>query len=300
MFFLGVDILKHLLSIAVIFQHMHSTTRYSIELNTKLTYFTDYIDGAVISFFILSGFFFKQKNSLQQFMRQYSIKILVPFFIFSVLYTILLAVLGKAKLSANIPNILFLHGVGPQLYFLPFLLFISVTYAGLHSKVKKLDLNIKLIDIVLYSFFILISFYFKTDESTGPNLYLMPLYISGFLFGRLYNQFRNKYTPFFILATIIMGYFDSRFYDFSAANILVMIAVSVSAILPAKRFPGSGGVYLMHAPIVNFCFSSLLFSLGFSGESNILGSVMFTYLFCLFSSLIFIKKFPHKKWVLLE
>jgi hypothetical protein len=300
MYFLGADILKHFLAIAVIFQHMHSSTRYSAELNIKLTHFTDYIDGAVICFFMLSGFFFKQKTTFRQFARQYSIRILLPFFLFSILYAISLAILGKAKLSTNLVNIVFLHGVGPQLYFLPFLLIISVTYAGLYSKAKALDFNIKSIDIFLYMFFLSVSFYFKTDESTGPNLNLLPFYMGGFLFGRLYNQFRFKYIPFFILIAMSIGYFDDRFYDFSAASILIVLAVNISSFLPAKRFPGSGGVYLMHAPIVNFASSTLLFKLGFSSESNILGSVILTYLFCLGFSLFIINKFPSKRWILLE
>ena len=60
----GIDILRHLFSFAVILQHMTSVSRYTVETNKKLASVIDLVDGAVIGFFFISGYLFKQPNNV--------------------------------------------------------------------------------------------------------------------------------------------------------------------------------------------------------------------------------------------
>jgi fucose 4-O-acetylase-like acetyltransferase len=125
---LGIDILRHFLTIFVILQHMTSS-RYSIDVNAEISSYEDFIDGAVAGFFIISGYYSKKQTDLLKFTRLLAIRLLVPFFIFSVTYTLILFALDKSSLSDGLYKTITLHGAGMQLYFLPYLLVVSFSFA---------------------------------------------------------------------------------------------------------------------------------------------------------------------------
>jgi hypothetical protein len=298
---LGIDILRHLLAIAVIIQHMHSTSRYSIETAKSLINFASYIDGAVICFFMLSGFFFREKLDLATCIKGQLRRLLVPFFLFSIVYAIALAILDKSPMSASLMAMSRVQGVGPQLYFLPILLVIIVTYATLEKLGRKFIRTsnlILLISVVLLAFSLL----FRTQESTGPNTLLFPLYFLGFSAGRALNLSKNKMLVAFAITTssLLVSLIDHRFYDFSLAFFCLAFAIWISSYLPKARFGGSAAVFLLHAPIINYGMSVILFRAGITEIANIISSVLLTYILCLLIFSTLIKFFPSYRWVLLE
>jgi peptidoglycan/LPS O-acetylase OafA/YrhL len=53
--YLAIDILKHLLAICVVIQHTHSSARYSTGTNARLEQLGFLVQGAVFTFFLISG-----------------------------------------------------------------------------------------------------------------------------------------------------------------------------------------------------------------------------------------------------
>lgn len=125
--YFGVDLLKHILAICVIIQHIHSNSRYSDATNNKIAQVVILVQGAVLAFFLVSGYFFHLKReasiviTLSKHARRYGKRLLVPFIIFSVINAIALLAIGKTSAHGWIREILIGHGTGPQMYFLPFL-----------------------------------------------------------------------------------------------------------------------------------------------------------------------------------
>lgn len=56
----AIDLLRHVLSVAVIIQHMPSHSRFDAGLNYFIRYVSEYVDGAVVGFFLIAGFFLSQ------------------------------------------------------------------------------------------------------------------------------------------------------------------------------------------------------------------------------------------------
>jgi Acyltransferase family len=298
---LGIDILRHLLAIAVIIQHMHSKARYSIGTTENLTNFASHIDGAVICFFMLSGFFFREKPDLAAYIKGQFRRLFVPFILFSSVYAVGLAVLGKSPLSISLISISRIQGVGPQMYFLPILLVVTVTYAILEKLGRKFIQKSHLI-LLITLFLLTCSLIFTTQESTGPNSLLFPLYCLGFFTGRAFNISKNKKLAAFtiIILSLLIGVVDHRFYDFSLAFSCLAFAIWVSSYLPKARFPGSATVFLLHAPIVNYSMSIILVYFGIIETQNIVFSVIVTYMFCMIVFYTVMKFSPSYRWLLLE
>lgn len=295
---LGIDILRHFLTIFVILQHMTSS-RYSVDVNAEISSYVDFIDGAVAGFFIISGYFSKKQTDLLKFTRLLAIRLLVPFFIFSVTYTLILFALDKSSLSDGLYKTITLHGAGMQLYFLPYLLVVSFSFAIIRYITSEKDTirNFGILMIILVLFCILI----PTPVSTGNNLKLLPFYFLAYISGFLYQRIKsNIYTISFSILFLILGQYDPRFLDLSFMMILFCIAESLSDNLGQKRAKGSGGVYLFHTPIVNFTISILLTKLGIVQLQNVFVSVALTYVFCLAVSIVFMKVLPKYRWIILE
>lgn len=299
----GIDLVRHLFSFAVILQHMTSESRYSVETNLKLTSVIDWVDGAVIGFFFISGFLFKNSHDLLAYTKKQAIRILTPFFLFSLVYAVILSVLGKATLWNGLVATATLHGSGPHLYFLPFLFFITVTYAFFIDKVAlKLTKPTEIVSVFILILFCLM---YPTSSSTGPDFKLLPFYYVSFILGMLYHTTLNKrYQPVGILVTIVIflviGISDPRFLDLAGILTLFTFVRQIARYLPNRRLPGSGGIYLLHTPIINYTISILLVHLAVVQEENIFISVFLTYVLCYLLTLMFIRFLPKYRYLLLE
>lgn len=299
----GIDLLRHLFSFAVILQHMTSASRYSVETNLKLASVLDWVDGAVIGFFFISGFLFKDPQNVLAYAKKQSIRILIPFVLFSLAYTVILSILGKATLWNGLIATLTLHGSGPHLYFLPFLLFITVTYALFGSNVATKPRRV--IEIASVFILILLCLMYPTSSSTGPDYKLLPFYYLAFIFGMFYHTTLNKrYQPVYLLVTIatllIIGISDPRFFDLAGVIALFTFVYQIARFLPNRRLPGSGGIYLLHTPIINFAISTLLLHFAIVQEANVILSILLTYLLCYLLTLLFIRILPKYRYLLLE
>lgn len=203
-------------------------------------------------------------------------------------------------ISSAIFQILTFHGVGPQLYFLPYLLLIWMLWAVISVIVR--DGKFWVI-IILFSF--LLCQKFPILGSTGSNIRLLPFYFFGFGVGVLMGSKMKQlgFIPVLLIAlSLLAGCFDARFSDFGLVLCLLLLARSLdySGFLSGKSFPGSGGIYLLHTPVTNYAFVTLFLLCGIKGLPNLLFSVLFTYVFCLFSSCFIIKYFPRFKIYILE
>jgi hypothetical protein len=295
---LGIDILRHILSIFVILQHMGSS-RYSANINGELRYYVDFVDGAVACFFMISGFFSKAQPNFCVFVKSQVVRLLVPFFIFSSAYGVLLYLLGKDSIYAGIYSTVTFRGAGMQLYFLPYLLGISVFFAAIRS--VSGELVYPRILAAMAVFFILMCVAFPTLGSTGPDYRLLPYYFLAYIAGFLYRSIgRGFYVWFVLIVTLVLGLLDHRFLDLSGMIVLFVCAESWSSKFGSGRAVGSGGVYLLHTPILNFSISIFLEKLGVLQFYNVILSVALTYVVCLFISIVFIKFLPRYRWLILE
>lgn len=302
----GLDLLKHILAIFVIIHHMTSESRYSVETNKYISDIVIYVNGAVIGFFILSGFFFKSSNNLYLDLEKAFKRIMIPYFIFSIFYTIALSLLGKLNFNQGFLNTLILKGSSMQLYFLPYLFFIFCLYFLLFQFKNEVR---NLLLILILVIFIGFSLMFSTKDATGSSLKLIPIYIISFGLGVFLSLVRGKSEMYFfkfsvysILLNLLIGFYDFRFFYISGMLFLVLLAYGFSKKISFlnKSFPGSGGVYLFHTPILNFSISTILVLLGIVEIQNLYFSIMLTYIISLAISLTIVRKFPKLRMLILE
>jgi hypothetical protein len=303
----GIDILRHLLAISVIFIHTR-TSLYSDETVRLSDKIIDLIDFAVLGFFLVSAYFFPFRKIgtgstlAGSFLYSRFKRLLIPFFMFSILYAIAMALLHKATLASGIIKTLDFSGSSMQLYFLPFLYICEVlTFFLIRITKRPNQLTMLCIMLVLMSG---LSLLFPSARSTGPDLHLFPLYFASFAAGVVLKTQRE--ISVLTLATlswfILLSVFDERLL-----GIAIMISLTIGAAYLSKKltilnnaFPGSGGIYLLHTNIVNFAIAHILSITGITQIPNLLITVVLTYIFCLASSLAFIRFFGKWRFIILE
>ncbi len=262
-----------------------------------------WLGGAVMGFFMISGCLHKRPKVLTSFISQHAVRLLGPFFLFSIIYTLALSLLHKISIQQGIIETFTLQGAGMQLYFLPFFLLITVAYAlASHGIPPRHAL---FFDSVLFVGLLVVTLIVRRPDPTGDDYHLLPLFASSLLFGRLSMHFKNTSRFWFlsfgiIVVLVLVGLYDARFYCLGFTATLVTLAQGLNTPLPRRRLPGSGGVYLLHTPILNYAISTVLQNLGIHQWSNIIASVFLTYAVALALTLLAIKSSPKLKWLLLE
>lgn len=296
-----IDVLKHLFCLLVIFQHMSSSSRYTYETDVLIKKISLLIDFSVIGFFFISGYLFKLENTIKftEYIWHQFKRLMIPFFLFSIIYAIVLSSLGKVAFLDCCQNILFMRGVGPHLYFLPYLFATTIFNFAItlyFNGYKKINVFLMLSAAVSVSLM-------PTESATGPDMRLIPLYALAFLLGREMNErFEKRYLAFAIALTILasLGLYDGRFIKIAIVMILFLISESIFNKMPQRRIYGSGGTYLLHTPILNFFISTVLLSLGITQMVNVIASIMATYISCLFLVWVIKRKAQKISWIILE
>ena len=306
----GIDLLKHLFALFVVFQHMTSESRYSIETNIFIQDTVRYIESAVMGFFLISGFFFHSQITIKIWLKKNFKRIILPFLIFSLLYTLLLFVFGKGSLSGGIIKTVMLHGASMQLYYLPYLFVISFFYLLLSKWAKFLKIHFLIIVFLIILVSLIVSLFLPTDSVTGSDYKLLPIYFLCFGVGICFQSIREtkckKLNLLVLLAIVffcIIGFMlDTRCFHLSFIIALFLAAFNLSIKYKSiqRIFHGSGGIYLLHTPIVNFAISTLLVKIGVLDVLNLFISWGTTYLCCLVLTFMWIKLYPKRKWILLE
>ena len=311
--YLGVDILKHGLAICVVIQHMRFSM-YDVSTISLITQLTNYLQGAVLTFFLVSGYFFHVKRKDGRFNRpliaylgHQAQRLLLPFAVFSLINAVVMLHFGITSVRKEILNFLMGFGTGPQMYFLPFLFVCTGIGAIIQTASRPSRRREAAIFLMLAVLLTVVALYLPTGGATGENYRLLPLYGVAFIGGHLISlmQQENYAKGMFTtigLATIFsaLGFVDFRFYYIGVGVIVFAVAYIMSSILPDRRGPGSGGVYLLHAPIISFAVVHGLARLGIKNGMNVALSVFLIYVLCLSITLVLIKVSPHYRMLLLE
>lgn len=297
----GIDLLRHGLCLAVIVQHMPSS-RYSAETMQGMAVLADWVQGAVLGFFFIAGYLFKPMVNPLQYAKRQTWRLLVPYLLFSLAYTVLLAALGKGTWSGGLLATLALQGAGMQLYFLPFLWIVSVAHAvpfsGRGWRVRHAWFGVAAGWLVL-------SAMWPTTSPTGPSWRLLPLYACAHALGAWTAQLSRQGTGDGLAMLVALGigaagWYDPRLFDVGGVMLLVWGVLHLRRFFPEHRLPGSGGVYLLHTPVLNFTISSLLQQGGVSQGWNIAASVALSYGLCLALTLQVTRRWPSWRWLMLE
>jgi len=297
---LGIDIYKHILAVFVIILHMTSS-RYSESFLIELRDIQTLVDGAVAGFFLISGYYFYKEVSFKSLMLKKLKRLILPYFIFSIIYTFILVLLEKGDFLTGIINTISFHGGSMQLYFLPYLFIVIIIYWIYFKFISNYYTNI--LFVLLLVFF---CYFFPVLGSSGSNYLQIPFYMLAFLVGVFYkqltlNKFKNSiYLASLLIFLIIFGIKDSRFYDLGFILLLFHMFLVFGELLPKYRLPGSGAIYLLHTPILNFFFSVLLQKFGIKDFNNFILSVLFTYIFSLLLVYLLFKYLKRYKWIILE
>ncbi|MDS3860084.1 acyltransferase family protein [Thermosynechococcaceae cyanobacterium BACA0444] len=311
--FVGVDIVKHIFALGVIWLHVKSESRYSKDVSDLINIIGNYVDGAVIGFFLISGFFFKGASdckiqSLVSFFRKTFMRLMIPFFIFSFIYVSALYLLGKYNLDNGLISILKLQGP-MQMYFLSYLFFILNALFICTLLLNLFNIDSKYFFLILAVIALICSQVYPVESSAGPNLLNIPLYIFCFSSGQMLKysfpkNIKSFYFYAFALSSLFlaMSRFDHRFLDVSIVFVLFTLGIyiSYSKVLSSFTAPGSGGVYLLHAPITIYVVSLALTKISVFGFLNAVLSVILTYLICLFITLSVRLHLPKLSFLLLE
>lgn len=310
--FLGIDIFRHLLALCVIVQHM-PCVRYSAATNARLDHLAFFVQGAVLTFFLLSGFFFRlriqssARSTLLHYFERQCKRLLVPFVLISAVNAAVM--LARHRMTARAVAIDFarMNGVGLQMYFLPYLLVISFLVAVVHIGARRSQRREAVVLLAAAALLIAVALHYQIPGVTGNYVRLFPLYLLMFILGRLLAL--NLALPgpalsrLFLALSILffggLGMADFRFWYVAVAIAGFEFFYWVSAFLPNGRAPGSGGVYLLHTP-ANFAVAGGLAKFGITQFPNAIATVAVTYILCLAVTLFYIKALPAYRYLLLE
>lgn len=293
-----IDLLRHVLIVAVIFQHMAAESRYPTELNALIRSLTPAIDGAVACFFLISGYFARPGDSWRHVLQRV-LRLLAPYVMFSVIYAAILIALGKMNAMTAVDRIIIGAGIGPQLYYLPYLALISTSLNFLAWRHRKAD--VQAILLTLLAVYVMVD----TPNSTGPDSRLLVLYTLAYSLG-MYIARHAKTMEMLILAVVsLIAVFwfpwTSRYFDLPLVILLFLCTLHADRLgAITRRVPGSGGAYLLHTPVLNFAISTILWKYGLHGVANVAVAIALTYIVALAMTLGTIRYAARYRWLLLE
>lgn len=278
------DFLKHILSFFVIIQHSPSVTRYSPELNSNISNLIRFVDFAVTCFFVLSGYLSGRKSISLADTNGLAKRLLIPYVLFSFVNIIFLSFAGKSNGINDFYRIFNFQGIGPQLYFLPYMFFIVVVVLWI-ERVTSAFVKPTVLLFILSTALLMMSSYFPTKDVTGPNYLLISFYMASYIVGRLSFKLINSsfFVGFSILifaATLVLYFLfdDRRFFCLFISYALLLLVIYAGHIFPiGGRIMGSGAVYLLHTPILNHTISTILMRFNVISEANFLMSLVLTY-----------------------
>jgi hypothetical protein len=299
---MGVDVLRHLLTFAVIFQHMRSNSNYSYTLNQKIYHWSLMIDGAVACFFLLSGYFSKPGINIIR-IRAMARKLLIPYIIFSAIYTASLTALHKIDIGEALIRTATFAGVGPQLYFLPYLFVISIVIPlviDLFGQNFKRQATIAVILALLIAYLAL-----ATVQSTGADYRLLALYGLAYAIGMYRARYASEIECLVVVVTaaiiLLAISWERREWDLAVVLLITEFTFRVSSIVgKTGRLPGSGGIYLIHTPILNYAIAMVMAKIGILEIDNLIISLILTYAISLLITLFTIRVSPQIKSFILE
>jgi len=275
----GLDAYRHLLAIFVITIHTWSASRYGPDLREGYDNILQVTGCAVFGFFLVSGFLFKPEASLKEIAARKASRLLVPYLLFSLAYAVVSGVVfGSGEFLNRIINTVLLRGGAMQLYFLPELYVIELL-ALFAFKLFGSRTSVAASTILIVALFATLAT--PTPYTTGPGWKLAIFYVVGFVTGVLCRRTSDATPAILLVLFLLVGALvDYRFAVAAVALVLFQLFIRTTRLVPTS-LPGSGAVYLLHTPILNFSISVALSNFGFQGWSNYWMTVLLTYLVCI-------------------
>lgn len=299
----GLDLLKLLLAVAVVVQHMTSEARYTEDVNDFIVALASWVDGAVAGFFMISGFLLSPKvnTGFLAFVRRSAFRLLLPYLLFSLIYAFAMAGLGKAGVVDGLVDTILLRGAGPQLYFLPYLFCMQVAAWPLLAIRQRAAVT-----LTIAAAMFVVATLLPTAISTGHDVKLVPLFLGCFALGVGFRALRDRdlavATMVAVAACAAAIPFDHRAIDVLLVVVLFYCALRLSAtgLLDRLVIFGSGAIYILHTPVLNHTVSTTLQRAGIEGYFNLAASVTITVAVCLGAAFIVLRWFPRARGLLLE
>lgn len=293
----GIDAMRHLLSIGVIIQHTWSASRYPAEMRPAYESLTTVLGGTVFGFFLISGFFLKRRDDLRTYSISRAVRIIVPYLLFSAIYGLAAILLHGAPAIPLLVDTFILHGTSMQLYFLPYLFIIDISAVALFSRV--ISPNPRVI-LALAAVAVLAILALPTPNTTGSGLRLAIFYIFGLLAGMLIARVSVRQALALSAAALILGIaVDERLVIAGMTMSVFLLFLHISDLFP-PTLPGSGAVYLLHTPVLNFALSTVLLAAGVGDWLNLTLTVVLTYVVCIGLAAAVFMFLPKRRFLILE
>jgi hypothetical protein len=253
--------------------------------------------------------FFKEQinmpdQNMPQYIKHQFIRLMTPFFLFSLLYAVALTAAGKIELADGLTRTITLQGASMQLYSLPYICGLTILYASLDRAFKLRLSSNTLLAMALAACTLLL----ETKNATGSNYKLIPFYALALVFGALLRNLHDSTAHFhqynlsaasILLFTFILSLADHRFLVLGRVGLIFLAVQNIARYLPDRRLPGSGAVYLLHTPILNAIISIFLIQIAVTEKWNIVATVLLTYLMCLGIYHLVDQNFSRFRWLLL-
>ena len=223
--------------------------------------------------------------------------------------------LDKRPLATGLWLTLTLKGSAAQLYFLTHLFVLTLAYAAWERCFNR---RAVWAHAVLLACAVGLTLALPMPGSAGSDFRLMPLYVAAFVFGALFHLHRNAakrlpvkgqtdwrvmgwlHAALLLTVALLGSTLDTRLITLFGVISLIAGAMVFFPLLPDRRLPGSGGVYLFHTPILNYAVSTALVSLSIVQRPNLVLSVLITYGLSLLFTLALIRYWPALRGHVLE
>jgi len=297
----SIDKVKAISIVGVLIIHSGFVSRFDAETMDIWKFLLRCFDWSVVSFFYISGLLQRSNISWTGVVKKRFQSLIIPFLFYNVLYSLIFfagyyyQVGALAFHDVSWKTILLAPIVSPafQLYFLPYLFFISVLSALLGTMVKRYGQW-----FFLVCFLGVICYYEWTGypvESHGAHFIKLPLYFAAFALGQSSQKvwmIKNSLNQgnlggwtvlFFVLVgtTCILG---SGAWVLFFPPLILLLADCCSFLFQGRVLTllgrCSGSIYVWHTPLLMPVISIVLAKLGVPPFMNLMLALFLTLLLC--------------------
>lgn len=292
----AVDFLRWLALLGVLFVHSAFAGRYDGVTLSRLATLRQVFGWCVLFFFFASGYFTRPELPWRLHARRRALRLLPPYVIASGLSFLALRIASALHLTTALPSLqavdllrglVTLHGVGPQLYFLPYLFLTSLGVLALAKWFGALR-ALALVGVVAIGIWSLRGL---PSGTTGAETDRIPLYVLAYAAGLAVRQTRGRASWYLATAAVVtmivgvilvaVGLPGGPLIHLTVPYWLWQLIRIKTWVPPTLSLPGSGAVYLWHAPILLPAFTILWQRLGVDDMANFACACVCTVIVCL-------------------
>lgn len=288
----GIEALRWISILAVVLHHGISRQRQSSETIDQILLLKDWLEWCVPAFFYVSGLLFvaPRATGLLPFLAHRARRLLVPYLVVSTIAFVGLWTLHSTGLWKN-PNpqdlepghllhqLVWLTGVGPQMYFLPYLYLVGAVTAILALAIPARWLSTAAAGLILLSAF----GWLMPHSVLGAGFERAPAFLFAFCMGVSDRVSASRFRTTLLVATVLglacLAGFAGEAWPLSLAAPPLLYRIIRS--LPIHHILGwleklgsPGAIFLWHAPIIQPAASLLLGALGILDWWNYLAAAV--------------------------